>query len=246
MWLQALGAPAASSLLAWQQAQCDALLADVFGYHALQVGHAPLQALQANRMPHRWMANTEYTLPGAGEALISDLSMDSRAWPLAAESLDLVVLPHVLEACSDPHACLREVERVLIPEGQVLILGLNPWSRWGWRARQQWQAERRLMPEAALGQGPMQLGRLRDWLRLLNLEVQRVRLYPSVPRWWPLGRGWPWLGGAYMVLASKHVPGLKTIRPAKGWRQRSTTGLAPASSGPARGAASGKQHHPGL
>lgn len=244
MWLQALGAPAARSLLAWQQSQCDALLADVFGYHALQVGHAPLQALAANRMPHRWLAGTEYSLAGAGDQLPADLTMDTRAWPLAAESLDLVVLPHVLEACSDPHACLREVERVLIPEGQVLILGLKPWSRWGWRARQQWQAERRLMPDAALGQGPMQLGRLRDWLRLLNLEVQRVRLYPSGPAWWPMQRGVSLWGGAYLVLASKHVPGLKTFHPAKSWRTRTAPGLAPA--GPARGRASGKHQHPGL
>lgn len=35
----------------------------------------------------------------------------------------------------DPHAALREVERVLVPEGRVVISGLNPTSLWGLRQR---------------------------------------------------------------------------------------------------------------
>ncbi len=55
-WLQGLGVPSAQRLLDWEQAQADALLADVFGYHAVQAGWPGFDALQANRMPHRWRA----------------------------------------------------------------------------------------------------------------------------------------------------------------------------------------------
>ena len=48
-------------------------------------------------------------------------------------SLDLLVLPHTLELSVDPHMALREVERVLVPEGRVVIAGLNPLSLWGLR-----------------------------------------------------------------------------------------------------------------
>ncbi len=50
------------------------------------------------------------------------------------DSIDLVFLPHTLEFSADPHQVLRETERVLIPEGRVIILGFNPLSSLGlWR-----------------------------------------------------------------------------------------------------------------
>ena len=46
--------PPGQYALAWEQAQFDAALVDVFGYHAVQLGLPALDALRANRMPHRW------------------------------------------------------------------------------------------------------------------------------------------------------------------------------------------------
>ena len=51
---------------------------------------------------------------------------DSVALPFPAASLDLVLMPHTLEHSPDPHQTLREVERVLVPEGRVVITGFNP------------------------------------------------------------------------------------------------------------------------
>jgi ubiquinone/menaquinone biosynthesis C-methylase UbiE len=61
------------------------------------------------------------------------LNLDFDALPFDSASLDLVVLPHTLELASDPHQTLREVERVLVPEGRVVIVGFNPASLWGLR-----------------------------------------------------------------------------------------------------------------
>jgi SAM-dependent methyltransferase len=247
-WLAHLGQPVASRLLAWEQAQADALLADVFGYHAVQLGWPELKALRHNRMPHRWQAGAEFEWPQSNKALCApelqnlqspqspttaipleddpDVWLDSRAWPWQADSLDLVVLPHTLERSADPHACLREVERVLIPEGQVLITGLNPMSLWGWPTQ---RGSMRLV-----GGGPVQsliaYRRLRDWLRLLGFEVQVSRFGGWSPalgseRWMQrLGwmerageRWWPILGGVYLLMATKRVPGGRLL-PARPWR----------------------------
>jgi hypothetical protein len=244
-WLTHLGWPVASRLLAWEQAQADELLADVFGYHAVQLGWPQLQALRCNRMPHRWQAQAEFEWPGpnavgaassaisanppasADASPVSDVWLDSRAWPWQADSLDLVVLPHSLERSADPHACLREVERVLIPEGQVLITGFNPLSWWG---LQQSRALHRRHDQQGLGQSLVAYRRLRDWLRLLGFEVQVSRFGGWTPAWrnerwmqrmgWMESAGarwWPILGGVYLLLATKRVHGGRLL-PSRPWR----------------------------
>lgn len=234
-WLTPLGQPTVSRLLAWEQAQADALLADVFGYHAVQLGWPALEALRCNRMPHRWQAQAEFEWPGIAKGLTMPneapasaraphVCLDSRAWPWQADSLDLVVLPHTLEQSADPHACLREVERVLIPEGQVLITGLNPFSFWGV------QYARPFRSRSSGGASLIAYPRLRDWLRLLGFEVQVSRFAGWSPamgseRWmqrlqWmdTVGERWgPIFGGVYLLMATKRVPGGRLL-PARPWR----------------------------
>jgi hypothetical protein len=53
---QWLDTPPGRCLLQWESQQFDEALADTFGYHALQLGLPPLQALRSNRMPHQWLA----------------------------------------------------------------------------------------------------------------------------------------------------------------------------------------------
>lgn len=233
-WFGLLGQPVAQRLLAWEQDQADTLLADVFGYHALQLGCPQLQALRCNRMPHQWLAQTEFeSWPLSpegrcdGEQWPTDVRLDSRSWPWPAESLDLVVLPHSLERSADPHACLREVERVLIPEGHVLITGLNPMSLWGWR---QAQSQRQASTEEPFHASLIAYRRLRDWLRLLGFEVQVSRFGGWSPalsseRWMQRlafmescgQRWWPILGGVYLIVATKRMPGGRWLD-GRSWR----------------------------
>ncbi|PZP36491.1 MAG: SAM-dependent methyltransferase [Roseateles depolymerans] len=206
-WLET---PPGRYLLAWEQAQVDAAVADLFGFHALQLGLPSLQALQANRMPHRWVAGV-------------DLQCDFDALPFESGSMDLVVLPHALEQAADAHRLLREVERVLRPEGRLIVFGLNPASLWGMR-----QKLGRLRPgqPCYLPRSGEFLGywRLRDWLKLLSFEVERARfgLYRPplrseawLERWqWvePIGsRWWPVLGAVYFIQAIKRVHGTRMI-----------------------------------
>ena len=229
--------PAGCYTLDWERQQLHEAVVDVFGYHALQLGCPELDGLGANRMPHRWLATTR-SVAGKRAALVTDPC----ALPFAASSLDLLVLPHTLELGSDPHATLREVERVLVPEGRVVICGFNPASLWGLR---QWRGRlyRRLgwgglyLPEDGEFIG---YGRLRDWLRLLSFEVESARFgvyRPAVrserwlrrTRWFDHAgaRWWPIFGAVYMVVAVKRVRGMRLLTP--DWRNAPKRAPAPAS-----------------
>ena len=242
-WFQT---PPGRYLLDWERAQFDSAVADIFGYHALQLGMPVLDALQANRMPHRWMANsTAPVQPGAGMAAPGSsvtLVSDFAALPFPAGSLDLVVLPHSLELNVDPHATLREVERVLVPEGRVVICGLNPASLWGLRQRRAHVYHRLGFGELFLPEAGDFIGywRLRDWLRLLSFEVEGGRFgcyRPAVSsehwlkrfewmdragsRWWPI------LGAVYFLVAVKRVRGTRLLGPA--WKAAPGRAGAPVS-----------------
>ncbi len=229
--------PPGRYLRAWEEASFDGAVQDIFGFHALQLGLPGLDALRANRMPHRWLA----TQPGEGGLREAPgvrrphLQLDFHALPFEAHSLDLVVLPHSLELSVDPHATLREVERVLVPEGKVVVCGFNPLSLWVLRQRRahlcgRFGLGRPFLPEAGEFIG---YRRLRDWLRLLSFEVETSRFgcwRPALTtdKWldrydWmdPAGeRWWPFLGSVYTIVAVKRVRGLKLMgqpwkRPAK-------------------------------
>lgn len=227
-----MDSPPGRYLLAWEQNCLDEAVADLFGYHALQVGLPLLEGLRANRMPYRWSAwgaADGVLMQAMQQDGLPDLHAEAVALPFPAASLDLVVLPHTLELSLEPHAALREVERVLVPEGRVVICGLNPASLWALR-------QRRARLYQRLGRGRLYLpdmgefigyGRLRDWLRLLSFEVEVAHFgcyRPAVrsPQWlerWAwmdqLGpRWWPIFGSAYFVVATKRVHGMRLLGPA--------------------------------
>jgi len=237
------GTPQGAYVLGWELAQFDSAVDDVFGFRAVQVGLPEVDFLRQNRINFRFSVALE---PGAG------IAADPLQLPLASQSVDLVALPHGLEFHPNPHEVLREAERVLMPEGQIVISGFNTASLW--RLRQVFSSRHAGSPWDARFIG---LLRLRDWLRVLGFELNGGKLGCYAPpfkqqlwldrfafmdkagaRWWPL------LGGIYVVRAVKRVHGMRLVTPA--WRvERARRGaLAPVSQ---RGTAtrSHKNHHDG-
>lgn len=221
-WLET---PAGRYVREWEQARLDSLTADIFGFNAIQIGLPQIDALRANRMPNKWLSDT--LAPAASEnngGLPLVVVHDFAEMPFASHSLDLVVLPHVLEFAEEPHQILREVERVLIPEGQVIICGFNPASLWGMR-----QAAGRLTGAHFLPQDGefISMPRIKDWMKLLNLGVNRGHFGCYAPpfyreKWLTRfsfmekagERWWPYLGAVYIVQAIKRVKGMRLIGPA--------------------------------
>jgi SAM-dependent methyltransferase len=198
--------------LAW----FDATSVDLFGFIAMQIGLCQIDCLRANRMPFRYCGK-----PAGG-----DVRLLPELLPLATQSLDLVALPHALEFSPNPHQLLREVERVLRPEGRLLLTGFNPLSFFGTR---RWLGSRQTYPWN--GQF-LRLTRIKDWLSLLGFELAGGRMACYAPpvnrerllrdfgflesagdRWWALG------GGVYMLHAVKRVQGMRLISPQwdEGW-----------------------------
>lgn len=221
-WLET---PIGNYVRNWEQARLDTLTADIFGFNALQIGLPQINALRANRMSCKWLSDTHLSSSGQVDATVSlAIVHDFAELPFASQSLDLVVLPHVLEFATEPHQILREVERVLIPEGQVIICGFNPASLWGLR-----QAFARMTGAHFLpGEGEfISLPRLKDWMKLLNMEVNRGHFGCYAPpcstdKWLDRftfmekagDRWWPYLGAGYIVQAIKRVRGMRLVGPA--------------------------------
>ena len=200
-------------LLEKEQAYLDDVTPDIFGFHALQLGMPEVDLLRASRIAHRMrIAASDHP----------DVFAKSDELPLATQSIDLVVLPHVLEFTGEPHAILREVDRVMMPEGRLVIVGFNPWSLWGLR--------RTVGPsrdEYPWNGSFVSLLRVKDWLALLGFDVSAGRLVgyappfasesvrrrfafmePAGDRWWAVG------GAVYMLQAIKRVRGMRLITPA--------------------------------
>lgn len=230
--------PPGRYLLDWERAQFDDAVADVFGYHALQLGLPEIDALKTNRMPHRWLACEQPAQGKPRAAMVTDFC----ALPFSEASLDLVVLPHTLELNAEPHATLREVERVLVPEGRVILCGLNPASLWGLRQRRARLYRKAGFGELFLPNEGEFIGywRMRDWLRLLGFEVESGRFgcyRPSVSTEKWLGRydwmdragsrWWPIFGAVYFIVAVKRVRGMKLLGPA--WKSPHSLASAPVS-----------------
>ncbi len=222
------------SLNAWYQAWPgqlvskaeSKLLADLagslFGYQLVQLGMLGPGQDYLTVCPVR-----EHTVVAVtGEAAGADVVARPESLPIASDSIDAVLMPHTLDFASDPHQVLREAERILVPEGRLVITGFNPWSLWGlWRAlRRPFRRQRDQLPWCGHF---LSYPRLQDWLTLMGFDIERtdVRVFrPPLTRAAALTRlaflerlgerYWPLFAGVYVVQAVKRVSTLRPVGPA--------------------------------
>ena len=212
-----LATPLGQYVLESELKYVDEMVADVFGFNALQLGLPAHDFLRASRIPFK--CRVAPAGPVGLRARFRDL-------PIASNSIDLLLLPHVLEFSVNPHQILREVQRILMPEGHAVIVCFNPRSLWGLR-----RAFNRT-PDVYPWDGHfIALPRLKDWLALLELEITGGRMGCYVPpfaqskwiqrfrfmeaagdRWWPIA------GGVYFLQVVKRVRAMRVIMPK--WREQ--------------------------
>ena len=192
-------------------------LDDVFGWELLQLGTwGPSAKLLAGCRTRRHAVISNRRAGSADADIAARLSQ----LPISNASVDAVVLPHTLEFETDPYAVVREADRVLAGEGQLIVLGFRPFSLWGFRSR---AISRGYPPGLKRMLGAR---RIADWLELLGYDVSLTRNYLFAPPWGGsaprigepsalLRRGWfkPWPAGAYLIKARKRVYTLTPIRP---------------------------------
>ena len=218
--------PLGEYMLAHEQPFYADAVADIFGFNAAQIGFCEVDLLANSRIPT--LLHVDEIIEASEHAV--DVHCESDALPFTAESLDLVLLPHVLEFSDHPHQTLREVERVLMVEGYVIISGFNPYSTWGLKhflvnKLMQNKLKHDVLAYPWCGEFFSQ-ARIKDWLALLGLELVSTHYacynLPSNRHQWlsrfkildKVGRKcWPRLGGIYYIVAKKRVVSMTLLKP---------------------------------
>jgi len=233
------GSAAGQVVLEQEARALNQVLPDLFGYHLLQIGSCGQDVLGSSRILHRMVMDVSDCSQHIADGFAGLCAVPDHL-PIASDSVDAVLLYHSLEFSQDPHQVLREVERVLVPEGHVLIMGFNPRSLWGLRAMMHRRGDTMPWNGKFVNQP-----RLRDWLSLLGFDVQDVQPLcfqaplkhvpkagglPFMARWGV--RWWPYFCGVYLMTARKKVSTMTPIKPRWQPRRRLVPGLSePASRG---------------
>jgi SAM-dependent methyltransferase len=136
---------------------------------------------------------------------------DSAALPFPEKSHDLIVLPHTLDFCPDPHEVLRQSTQILVPDGCIVIVGFNLISFYG--AIKVFRNNRKSLPWSG---HYYRIGRVQDWLALLGFDLVGAGMMSYQPpvqseKWRSRleffetagTRWWPGLGGVYIIVGRK-------------------------------------------
>jgi len=189
---QILTAPRSWRDMPWGDYFRDALsqqlkpyLAKLYGFHMLKIGN-----LSAEINTSQCAISHQVNVGMEGEDL--QVIAHPAQLPFEAKSVDACLLAHTLAWSQDPHRVLREVDRVLIDDGWLIISGFNPFSLLGiskiipgLTSRPPWSG--RMFSQV----------RLLDWLHLLNYEVVYRTRFQVLP--------WYRQGGKVI---STHLPAL--------------------------------------
>ncbi len=164
----------------------------IFGQHLLKLGtlSADLDT-SAAQLPHQ--------VALAPEAPHLNVVAEVDCLPFLQKTFDAALLAFTLDYASDPHALLREVDRVLIDDGYLIMIDCNPLSLLGIghclpRLRQRFPYQCRMF-------APF---RITDWLYLLNYEVIHIEAFMPFP--WRTGTG------GFSNFCNGHLPALSGLR----------------------------------
>ena len=222
-WLEAqaplgewYGSPLGQSILDELEGVLADRLRDVFGYQGLQIGNlAPERDLLAGAGLHRRL---RLDAPGRSHPS-THVQADVASLPVATGTMKAVLFFHALDFCAHPHQALREADRVLTDDGQLLIVGFSPFGLFGLRR--------------ALTLGPRRepwngrfwsRRRVAEWLSVLDYRVlgaEPLFVRPPVNaervlrRLAGLERLRPWAGaacGLYVIRARKQTVPMTLIR----------------------------------
>lgn len=207
------------SLLATEKRALRDNLSNLRGGIAVQVGSSgSMPLLDACHYAHRFLLTVPGQIVDKSITQVVHSAADTTL-PFESNSVDLCLLPHALDFSPAPHELLREVDRVLVSGGRIVLLGFNPYSMWGVRKGFTYK------PTGAPWNGRfLSMRRMRDWLKLLDFDIGAgTMLYYRPPatghamrdrlaflekagnRWWPM------LAAVYLLVAQKNEAGMTVI-----------------------------------
>lgn len=197
-------------LLEQIQAVSRSWLDACFGYYAAEISllDQSMNRFHPENIPVKFRFGTVH----------SSAVIDFENLPVDSESLDFIVVCHVLEFVDNPYSLLREIDRALIPEGKLLIISFNPY---GWQGISRFFRSRVTAPWCGHFYS---LHRIQDWLSVLGFDVVAAG-YALIPS--KSGDHWPRLSWKYIghlpllysisaLYSSKRVSSLKPL--GRRWR----------------------------
>jgi len=207
--------PLGQYLLALEYDYINPVVMDTFGFYAIQMGNFDIDFLDQSRIQNKFSLNSNH----------ADLMTSNEALPFDEASVDLLIAPHILEQMVEPYELLKEIHRVLMPEGRLIITGFNPASLWGLKRLLSFDID---YPWNAKF---ISLSKIKEWLPIVGLEMIEGKMGCYVPpiqqsswlkkiqameklgdRWWPM------LGGFYFIVIQKRVHGMHAIQPL--WKKK--------------------------
>ncbi|HSG52993.1 MAG TPA: methyltransferase domain-containing protein [Rheinheimera sp.] len=136
----------------------------IFGYYLLKVGNLSCEIETSGcKVQH-------HITVGTGSKVMLQAEID--AWPVMDQSVDAVLLSHILEFTPDPHHVMREAHRALRSDGYLMLTGINPVSSVG--LVKLWPGVRHRYPWSGRF---FSASRVKDWLHLLGFEVLSERRF---------------------------------------------------------------------
>lgn len=195
----------------WQQ---------IFGYYLLKIGDLS-SALNTSSCKAQHHINIGYN------ANNTSIKGQADALPIRSLSVDAVLLAHCLEFVSDPHHVVREAHRVLMPDGYLILTGVNPISLVGALSAMPW-----LQSTFPWSGRFFTMSRVKDWLHLVGFEVlseqrffcstmlgsKQVKDKPEQNKADAKLQAWlekylAWFGASYLLVVRKRELPLTPIRP---------------------------------
>lgn len=200
------------------QMRLDEWLPRLFGYHMLKLGGLSCELVSEQcSIQHQVLLDKLNPL--------RNVEADSYELPFVDKAFDTCLLANQLDYMDDPHRLLREIDRVMIDDGYLIISGVNPCSLMGLGRLIPWR--KNTLPWSGRMFSPL---RVRDWLSVLNYEVMEMSCFGLFPAsrhrmccvWFEntFSDLIPALGGLYFIVARKRAYPLKPIKSSWGIKKQ--------------------------
>lgn len=191
------------------QARLNEWLPRLFGYHMLKLGGLSCELASDNcSISHQLLIDKLNPL--------RTIEANSYELPFVDKAFDVCLLANQLEYMDDPHRLLREIDRVMIDDGYIIISGVNPSSLMGLGRLVPWRKNK--IPWSGRMFSPL---RVRDWLGVLNYEIMEISCLGLIPvtkhriccTWFENACSGvvPAFGSLYFIVARKRTYPLKRI-----------------------------------
>ncbi len=234
------------SIINQEKEKCAQLVPSGYYARSLQIGIPWANYFEGIEVSSRFVIDTQYQAqftngPHEKNTQCHYAVSSSSALPFPEKTHDLVILPHTLDFCPDPHEVLRQTSQILVAEGCIVIIGFNLISFYG--AIKLFTKHKKGEPEKKVPRDShddshddshyCRVGRVQDWLALLGFDLVGAAMTCYQPpmqseKWRDKlafiekagERWWPGLGGVYVIVGRKREMAMTALpKSARTWHR---------------------------